>query len=97
MKSNNKSKKSEPKIEPKILQYRLVKTNWTGIEAWKGEQIKVGTVIDVSPEDLKNQGLVRRLENFFELIGEVESKEKTIIGLETIESSPIELIDNNKE
>ena len=94
----NKSKKSETKtLEPKPLQYRLVKTNWTGKEAWKGEMIKVGTVIDVSPKDLKDQGLVKRLENFFELIGEVEPKKETIIGSETIESSPIKLIDNKEE
>lgn len=81
----------------KVIRYRLVVTNWTEQETWKGKRIKKGQVIEVSSADLKDKGLKRRLGLSFELIEEDESKEETIIGSETIESAPIELIDNQKE
>lgn len=75
--------------------YRLVNTNWTGQEAFRGKVLKKGTVVVVSLEELENVGLKRRLDLFFvELTAkEVRVHKKTVVGTENITSEPIKIIE----
>ena len=78
--------------------YRLVHTNWTKKETFKGEILKEGTIVSVSSEDLKDKELKRRLAVFFvELSTEEAKAHEIVLGTEKIESEPIKLIDDSNE
>jgi len=87
---------SNTRNKSKDKYYRLVNTNWTGEEMWKGKMIKEGTIIAVSPKDLKNAGLLGRLKTFFVELNEKEVKahKGTVVGTEKVISEPISIIEN---
>ena len=78
--------------------YRLVYTNWTKKETFNGKIIEQGAIISVSPKDLKDEGLKRRLAQFFVKLTKEEAKaHEGVLGTEKIESGPIEIIDDNQQ